>query len=232
MLCGSDTRGHPQRPPHAQLRQSSPGSPRPGDTSNWADHRGRQDVAGRSVGRPGAARPAGGVRRREVPPRRLRQGRRVGIAQSPRSVRRPRPSEGQTCRRRGYHGWLPTVRRLSGRFGTERSCGARFSNSTRRDANPNLLIRRCPSGVRGRPQPSMEPVVSSSDVHGRPPPSAVVHRQWLPTWLSKQIVGSCHCRQSITRGFGHREAPLIAEGASQLGEIPSFSCVTFGGCPS
>jgi hypothetical protein len=47
----------------------------------------------------------------------------------------------------------------------------------------NLLIRRSPSGVHSRPQPSTQPETTGFRFHGCPQPSTPVHSGWLPTWL-------------------------------------------------
>ena len=68
---------------------------------------------------------------------------------------------------------------------------ARRNPRSRRDSGsapgatrtPNLLIRRSPSGVRGRPVESRGPGAIGSWVRRRPLPSSRVHREWLPTWL-------------------------------------------------
>ena len=52
---------------------------------------------------------------------------------------------------------------------------------------PNLLIRRSPSGVHSRPQPSTQPGTRGFRVHRRPQPSAAIHREWLPTWLPEPL---------------------------------------------
>ena len=57
---------------------------------------------------------------------------------------------------------------------------ARHPGGTR---TPNLLIRRWPSGVRERPQPSTQSGVERFPLRRRPWMSEAVHRQWLPTWL-------------------------------------------------
>ncbi len=63
---------------------------------------------------------------------------------------------------------------------------------------PNLLIRRSPSGVHGRPQPSTQPRMKGLHVRGRPQPSTTVHSEWLPTWLPachQRSVGHRHCNR-------------------------------------
>ena len=53
----------------------------------------------------------------------------------------------------------------------------------RNAANGNLLIRRSPSPVHRRPQPSTQPETQGFRFHQRPQPSTPVHTEWLPTWL-------------------------------------------------
>jgi len=48
---------------------------------------------------------------------------------------------------------------------------------------PNFLIRRSPRGVRGHPQPSIQPENRGSRFRQRPQPSTAVHTEWPPTWL-------------------------------------------------
>ena len=48
---------------------------------------------------------------------------------------------------------------------------------------PNLLIRRSPSRVHGRPQPSTHAGTEGFRFHPCPQTSTDVHSEWLPTWL-------------------------------------------------
>lgn len=66
-----------------------------------------------------------------------------------------------------------------------RRCGRTLAGTPGGTRNPNLLIRRSPSGVQARPQPSAEPETTGFRVHRRPRVSGRVHREWLPTWLPR-----------------------------------------------
>jgi hypothetical protein len=58
-----------------------------------------------------------------------------------------------------------------------------FSGTPGGTRTPNLLIRRSPSGVPGRPQECIRPLAEWFRFHPCPRPSSVIHREWLPTWL-------------------------------------------------
>jgi hypothetical protein len=56
---------------------------------------------------------------------------------------------------------------------------------------PNLLVRRSPSAVRGRPQPSTNAGTTDFRVHRHPCVSTLVHTERLPTWLPGHFRRGC-----------------------------------------
>lgn len=61
-----------------------------------------------------------------------------------------------------------------------------FNSTSGGTRTTNLLIRRSPSPVHRRPQPSTQPETTGFRVHRRPHTSTAVHSEWLPTWLPRR----------------------------------------------
>jgi hypothetical protein len=100
---------------------------------------------------------------------------------SPRAVTSPPPSPVAQA-------WPKTRHRSTADAAKPPLAGAGDSVSTPGGTRtPNLLIRRPPSGVRECPSLSTESGANGSGLHICPQPSTGVHREWLPTWLPRQV---------------------------------------------
>jgi len=77
---------------------------------------------------------------------------------------------------------------------------------------PNLLIRRSPTGVHGRPRPSAEPGSAGFRVHRRPQRSGRIQCGWLPTWL--HVPGTRQGSQDPIRRYRGLACPSPPESGS------------------
>ena len=93
----------------------------------------------------------------------------------------------------GSREWLPQrSREASLRVATRRNPRSRRDSAGTPGGTriPNLLIRRSPSRVHSRPQPSTQPGTEGLQVHSRPYPSTGVQSYWLPDWLPTRVLTS------------------------------------------
>ena len=79
--------------------------------------------------------------------------------------------------------WVPRTGYLPTGAASTQGIRRGFASTPGKTRTPNLLIRRSPSAVHSRPQPSTHAGTKGFRFHGCPQPSTLVHSEWLPTWL-------------------------------------------------